>query len=249
MHEPDILFLDEPTSGVDPITRREFWLHINSMVEKGVTVMVTTHFMDEAEYCDRIGLVYRGKLIAHGTPDDLKTRPPTTHSQTRPWSRRLSPSSTTGIRRMPMHSNAISWRRVRALCIKETRQIVRDPSSWLIAVVIPLLLLFIFGYGINLDSSKLRVGILLEQQSEEALLLLPPTRLPPPRFSPPRHPLRPPSPNPPRRQSRRSPTAASLTPPTSCRLCGGDLGSLADAARRRPGRSFEPLIDADALLV
>ncbi|MDU7822437.1 MAG: AAA family ATPase, partial [Klebsiella sp.] len=72
MHEPDILFLDEPTSGVDPLTRREFWLHINSMVDKGVTVMVTTHFMDEAEYCDRIGLVYRGKLIASGTPDDLK---------------------------------------------------------------------------------------------------------------------------------------------------------------------------------
>ncbi len=57
-----------------PITRREFWLHINSMVEKGVTVMVTTHFMDEAEYCDRIGLVYRGKLIASGTPDDLKAQ-------------------------------------------------------------------------------------------------------------------------------------------------------------------------------
>lgn len=72
MHEPDILFLDEPTSGVDPLTRREFWLHINSMVDKGVTVMVTTHFMDEAEYCDRIGLVYRGKLIASGTPDALK---------------------------------------------------------------------------------------------------------------------------------------------------------------------------------
>ncbi|MCD1127554.1 ATP-binding cassette domain-containing protein [Jinshanibacter sp. LJY008] len=72
MHEPDILFLDEPTSGVDPVTRREFWLHINGMVEKGVTVMVTTHFMDEAEYCDRIGLVYRGKIIAAGSPDDLK---------------------------------------------------------------------------------------------------------------------------------------------------------------------------------
>ncbi|EOT1172234.1 ATP-binding cassette domain-containing protein [Cronobacter dublinensis] len=72
MHEPDILFLDEPTSGVDPLTRREFWRHINSMPEKGVTVMVTTHFMDEAEYCDRIGLVYHGKVIASGTPDDLK---------------------------------------------------------------------------------------------------------------------------------------------------------------------------------
>jgi len=72
MHEPDILFLDEPTSGVDPVTRREFWTHINGVVERGVTVMVTTHFMDEAEYCDRIGLVFRGQLIANGTPDDLK---------------------------------------------------------------------------------------------------------------------------------------------------------------------------------
>jgi len=72
MHGPDVLFLDEPTSGVDPITRREFWSHINGLVEKGVTVMVTTHFMDEAEYCDRIGLVYRGKLIALDSPDSLK---------------------------------------------------------------------------------------------------------------------------------------------------------------------------------
>lgn len=72
MHSPRVLFLDEPTSGVDPITRREFWNHINGLVEKGVTVMVTTHFMDEAEYCDRIGLIYRSKLIQMGTPDRLK---------------------------------------------------------------------------------------------------------------------------------------------------------------------------------
>jgi ABC-type multidrug transport system ATPase subunit len=83
------------------------------MVDKGVTVMVTTHFMDEAEYCDRIGLVYRGKLIASGTPDDLKARRRMMNSRTRPWSRRLSPSFTTGIRRMPMSSNALSWRRAR----------------------------------------------------------------------------------------------------------------------------------------
>jgi len=74
MHQPAVLFLDEPTSGVDPITRREFWTHINGMVERGVTVMVTTHFMDEAEYCDRIGLVYRGRVIAIGSPDDLKAQ-------------------------------------------------------------------------------------------------------------------------------------------------------------------------------
>lgn len=72
MHEPDILFLDEPTSGVDPITRKEFWMHINAMVQKGMSIMVTTHFMDEAEYCDRVMLIYRGKEIAQGTPDALK---------------------------------------------------------------------------------------------------------------------------------------------------------------------------------
>ena len=72
MHNPPILFLDEPTSGVDPLTRREFWNHINSVVEKGITVMVTTHFMDEAEYCDRIALIYKGRAIKTGTPASLK---------------------------------------------------------------------------------------------------------------------------------------------------------------------------------
>lgn len=72
MHKPRVLFLDEPTSGVDPITRREFWNHINGLVEKGGTVVVTTHFMDEAEYCDRIGLVYKSNLIRVGTPEELK---------------------------------------------------------------------------------------------------------------------------------------------------------------------------------
>jgi ABC-2 type transport system ATP-binding protein len=74
IHEPEALFLDEPTSGVDPITRREFWTHIHGLVEKGVTVLVTTHFMEEAEYCDRISLVYRGRSIALGSPDELKAR-------------------------------------------------------------------------------------------------------------------------------------------------------------------------------
>ncbi len=74
MHEPAVLFLDEPTSGVDPLTRREFWTHINGLVELGVTVLVTTHFMDEAEYCDRIGLIYRGRMIANGPPDELKAQ-------------------------------------------------------------------------------------------------------------------------------------------------------------------------------
>ena len=72
MHEPPVLFLDEPTSGVDPLTRREFWGFINAMVARGVTVMVTTHFMDEAEYCDRVALIYRGKCVAVDTPEALQ---------------------------------------------------------------------------------------------------------------------------------------------------------------------------------
>lgn len=72
MHRPEVLFLDEPTSGVDPITRREFWNHINGLVEKGCTVLVSTHFMDEAEYCDRIALIYQSQMIHIDTPDGLK---------------------------------------------------------------------------------------------------------------------------------------------------------------------------------
>ncbi len=72
MHRPPVLFLDEPTSGVDPLTRREFWMHINGLVAKGVTIMVTTHFMEEAEYCDRVAMMYGGNLIALDTPDGLK---------------------------------------------------------------------------------------------------------------------------------------------------------------------------------
>ena len=74
MHHPKVLFLDEPTSGVDPITRREFWNHINGLVQKGVTILISTHFMDEAEYCDRIALIYKGKMIDLATPMALKEK-------------------------------------------------------------------------------------------------------------------------------------------------------------------------------
>jgi len=74
LHQPDILFLDEPTSGVDPISRRNFWSLIQKMAEKGVTIFVTTHYMDEAEYCDRLALIYQGKIVALGTPTELKVK-------------------------------------------------------------------------------------------------------------------------------------------------------------------------------
>jgi len=73
MHEPPVIFLDEPTSGVDPLSRRRFWDLIYDLSSEGVTVFVSTHYMEEAEYCDRIGLIHRGELIAVGSPRQLKT--------------------------------------------------------------------------------------------------------------------------------------------------------------------------------
>jgi ABC-2 type transport system ATP-binding protein len=72
MHEPEILFLDEPTSGVDPLARREFWTRINALAGQGVTVMVTTHFMEEAEYCDRLAIMAEGEILTMGTPGSIK---------------------------------------------------------------------------------------------------------------------------------------------------------------------------------
>jgi ABC-2 type transport system ATP-binding protein len=74
MHEPEILFLDEPTSGVDPLARREFWRRINELADRGVTVLVTTHFMEEAEYCDRLAIMAAGEILALGTPAEIKQR-------------------------------------------------------------------------------------------------------------------------------------------------------------------------------
>lgn len=72
LHEPPVLFLDEPTSGVDPMSRRSFWDLIYDLAAQGVTIFVTTHYMEEAEYCDRLALIYRGELVAVGTPGELK---------------------------------------------------------------------------------------------------------------------------------------------------------------------------------
>ena len=74
LHEPEILFLDEPTSGADPLARREFWRRITALAEQGVTVIVTTHFMEEAEYCDRIVILDAGRVLAQGTPAEVRSR-------------------------------------------------------------------------------------------------------------------------------------------------------------------------------
>ena len=74
MHEPDVLFLDEPTSGVDPLARRDFWRRINALAENGITIMVTTHFMEEAEYCDRLVIMAQGRFLAEGTSEEMRAR-------------------------------------------------------------------------------------------------------------------------------------------------------------------------------
>ena len=74
LHEPSILFLDEPTSGADPLARREFWMRISRLAERGVTVIVTTHFMEEAEYCDRILIQDSGRMLALGTPAEIRSQ-------------------------------------------------------------------------------------------------------------------------------------------------------------------------------
>ena len=71
---PEILFLDEPTSGADPLARREFWRRVTALAEQGVTVIVTTHFMEEAEYCDRLVIMDAGRILAQGTPAGIRSR-------------------------------------------------------------------------------------------------------------------------------------------------------------------------------
>ncbi|MGC3994678.1 MAG: ABC transporter ATP-binding protein [Propionicimonas sp.] len=77
IHDPELLFLDEPTSGVDPVARRQFWDLLYELAGRGVTLFVTTHYMDEAAYCNRLAFIYRGRIIADGSPADLRAR----HSQ------------------------------------------------------------------------------------------------------------------------------------------------------------------------
>lgn len=74
MHEPEMLFLDEPTSGVDPLGRRDFWRRINALAKSGITIMVTTHFMEEAEYCDRLVIMAQGRILAERTSEEMRSR-------------------------------------------------------------------------------------------------------------------------------------------------------------------------------
>ena len=226
LHRPPIIFLDEPTSGVDPISRRQFWDLIHQMAEEGVTVFVTTHYMEEAEYCNRLALIFRGKMVALGTPSELKRdsmkgellliecEPLGTAVealQTAPGvmdaavfgnalhlvvrdaaaampllqsylaergiavSRMREDSPQPGrCLRLPHHSErrrrggeGMSFTRFLAVAKKEIVQIVRDTRSLFIVVIMPVTLMLLFGYGVNLDLKE-AAGLCLRSRRQPA---------------------------------------------------------------------------------
>jgi ABC-2 type transport system permease protein len=182
MHEPSILFLDEPTSGVDPLARRDFWRRINSLAESGVTILVTTHFMEEAEYCDRLVIMANGAILAEGTSESIKARfKDAAHPE--PSMEDAFVALIEGDHEGGGMSEAIapppvsksagkearfgSLVRLRGLLRKEFLQIGRDPSSIAIAFLLPAVLLLIFGYGVSLDAKNVPVALVTEQPSAD----------------------------------------------------------------------------------
>ena len=89
LHRPQILFLDEPTNGVDPVSRRDFWAILYQLLKDGITIFVTTAYLDEAERCNRVGLMHKGKLIRCATPEAMKAEPPGRRIWKAPSSRRF----------------------------------------------------------------------------------------------------------------------------------------------------------------
>ncbi len=185
LHEPGILFLDEPTSGVDPLARREFWQRITALAEQGVTVIVTTHFMEEAEYCDRVAILDAGRILATGTPAEIRARAPQgpTGGESSMEEAFIAvveeardeqaPQTAAAGTPAMFYGSEPAWlpakaQRVWALVQKETRQMLRDSSSIAIGIVLPVVLILLFGYGLSLDVKDAPLAVVMEEPSPEA---------------------------------------------------------------------------------
>ncbi|MGD9724569.1 MAG: ATP-binding cassette domain-containing protein [Pirellulales bacterium] len=188
MHEPDIVFLDEPTSGVDPLARREFWQRITGLANQGVTVIVTTHFMEEAEYCDRVAILDAGRIRAQGTPAEIRARAGNVNGREPTMedafiaivedarkNETAADGGAAGKDTVEIHAEPAwlppSVRRVSALVRKESRQMIRDASSVAIGIVLPVLLILLFGYGLSLDVKDAPLAVVLEDASPQATSL------------------------------------------------------------------------------
>ena len=150
LHEPQVLFLDEPTGGVDPVARRGFWDLIYEQAAAGVTVFVTTHYMDEAEYCGRVSIMVQGRIVALDTPAGLKAR-----------DRRRRHAG-----RLPEAGGRM--KRILAIARKEFLHILRDRRSLAVAVLMPLAMVLIYGAVIDMELRDLKVGVLDLDRSDRS---------------------------------------------------------------------------------
>ncbi len=165
MHEPSILFLDEPTSGVDPLARREFWARVNALAEGGTTCLVTTHFMEEAEYCDHLVLDVAGRGPCAGYAHRNQGEGPSPGPPQAEYGRCLY-LALIEEHEQDEPESIMNWMRLRGLMRKEAYEILRDPSSIAIAFVLPLVLLLIFGYGVSLDARGISVAEVVDHPTQ-----------------------------------------------------------------------------------
>ena len=162
LHRPRILFLDEPTSGVDPITRRHFWEFIGQLAGEGITVFVTTHYMDEARHCGRIVMINEGRIVASGSPGGDRPRDLPGKSRGGSPGRLRRPHVGPGLPgRQPMN-----LRNVQAIARKEFYHLIRDFRSLYLAFALPLLLILLFGYALSLDVDHIETVVVDEEQTE-----------------------------------------------------------------------------------
>ena len=157
LHEPEILFLDEPTSGIDPLARRAFWRAITALAQSGVTIVITTHFMEEAEYCDRIAIQDAGRMLALGTPRAVRAQAGAGAADMNSAFIAIVEQGRAR-RRRPGMSGSGFLRRFLALLRKEVRQMLRDKSNMAVGLLLPAALILLFGYGLSFDVKQRAAG-------------------------------------------------------------------------------------------